>query len=1088
MTRIYGAGGGGGKGGGSTGEVDTPTTAEDSLDSKQFAQVLDLISEGEIEGLKNGNQSIFLDNTPLQNPDGSNNFKGVQVVTRPGTQNQSYIPGLSEIEDTTPVGLTVSKGTPIVRSITDSNTDAVKVSITVPQLQKINDSGDVLGTRVELAISVQYNGGGYTQIITDTIKGRTADAYQRDYLISLTGTFPVDIKVERLSDNSTEPKLINAFSWSSYTEIIYAKLRYPNSALVWLRVNAKQFNSIPARAYLVRGIKVRIPSNATVDNTTGRLIYSGIWDGSFSAAVWCSDPAWILWDLLVSTRYGFGDHIEASQLDKFSFYAASQYCAELVPDGFGGQEPRFSCNVNIQTAEEAYKLINDMCSVFRAMPYWSTGALTISQDKPGDTAYLFTLANVSEGGFSYQGSSRKTRPNVCVVSYLDLTTREIAYEAVEDAESIEKYGVVKTEISAFACTSRGQAYRIGEWLLYSERYESEVISFTASVDAGVLVRPGQIIEVADPVRAGARRGGRVSSATTTAITVDDATGLTATGAELSVIMPDGSVETKTISTIVGNIITVDSAFSSAPNINTVWVYQTSNIQTSTWRVLTVQEQDGAVYDISAIAYNASKYDYIERGTALQVRDVSDLNAIPVPPTNLTASEILYDAGGIAKAKIIASWQPIVGVTTYRVEWRAENDNWNVFTVLRPDYEILDTAPGIYEIRVYSVGDNGKVSTEAAQLTVQTVGKTAAPSTPTGINIIPSSDSTAILTWDRSTELDVVLGGKVVIRHSTLTSGATWENSSDIVSAAAGGQTQKQVPLLTGTYLIKFEDDSGNRSTSAATTVVTLPTPQPRLVVQSYREDLLTPPFPGAKNDMAYISEYLGLTFVPGTKVDDLATDGNWDALPSIDASGSTLGSGEYTFNSYFDLGQIYDLNLTRYIVGRSYDPTTFWDDRLDLIDNWQTVEGGALDQVNAALYVRATNDNPAGSPTWGAWNEYVNGLVRGRGFQFKLVVTSYAESQSIIIEQLGTTLELQQRTESIGSLTSGVGSYAVTYSQAFYQAPAVSITPYNMATGDYYTVTLQTRTGFTVTFYNSSNAVVSRNFTYSATGYGREIV
>jgi len=242
---------------------------------------------------------------------------------------------------------------------------------------------------------VQYNGGGYGIVIDDTIAGRTGDQYQRDYLVSLSGAFPVNIRVTRITADSNSAKLINAFSWSSFTEITYAKLRYPNSALVAVRVDAEQFSSIPRRSYLIRGIKVRIPNNATVDAATGQLIYAGIWGGTFGAAQWCSDPAWILWDLLTSTRYGFGDHIQAAQLDKWAFYAASQYASELVPDGFGGAEPRFSCNVNIQTAEEAYKLINDLCSTFRAMPYWSTGALTISQDKPSDPAYLFTLANVS---------------------------------------------------------------------------------------------------------------------------------------------------------------------------------------------------------------------------------------------------------------------------------------------------------------------------------------------------------------------------------------------------------------------------------------------------------------------------------------------------------------------------------------------------------------------------------------------------------------------------------------------------------------------------------------------------------------------
>ncbi len=1084
MARIYGAGG---QAIPQVAQPLLPVTEADSLNSKQYAQVLDLISEGEIEGLKNGHQSIFLDNTPLQNANGTYNFQNVTIATRNGTQDQTYIPGTSDVEDEKAVGVEVQYASPIIRSITDTNVNAARITITVPQLQTFTNEGDVLGAQVDLRIYVQYNGGGYQEVIVDTIKGRTGDAYQRDYLINLASVYPIDIKVERDRPDSTDPKVVNAFNWTSYTEIIYAKLRYPNSALVWLRVDAEQFNRIPSRSYLIRGIKVQIPSNATVDQTTGRLIYSGIWNGTFGAAQWCSDPAWILWDLLTS-RYGFGDHIQAAQLDKFAFYAASQYCSELVPDGFGGQEPRFSCNVNIQTAEEAYKLINDMCSVMRCMPYWSTGALTISQDKPADTAYLFTLANVTEEGFSYQGGSRKTRPTVCVVSYLDLNSRDIAYEVVEDAEAIQKYGVVKTEISAFACTSRGQAYRIGEWLLYSERYESEIISFTASIDAGVLVRPGQIIEVADPVKAGARRGGRISAATTTAVTVDDATGLTAAGAELSVIMPDGSVETRSISSIAGEVITVASAFSAAPNANSVWIYQTSNIQTSTWRVLSVQEQDGSNYAISAIAYNASKYSYIERGTALEQRDITDLNIIPDPPTNLVAQEVLYDAGGIAKAKLIVSWQSVLGVTQYQVQWRRENGNWTTSTQARPDYEISDTTKGTYEIRVFSLGASLRSSVEPAQLTVQAFGKTAPPATPTGISIIPNSDTTAILSWDRSTELDVLLGGKVLIRHNTLLTGAVWQDSQEIVSAAAGSQTQKQVPLLEGTYLIKFEDDTGNRSATPATAAVDLPTPQPRLLVQSYREDQETPPFSGNVTNMIYSLTLNGLILSLGVFVDDLATDGNWDGLGTIDALSSNLGSGEYEFGSTYDLGGVFDLNMRRYFRSSPYQLGDLWDDQTDLIDTWPTIDGDVLDQVNAALYVRATNDDPGASPTWSDWHEFANAIVRGRAFQFKTIATSFSESQNIIIDELGAELELQQRTESTGSITSGTSAYAVTFDEAFYQSPAVGITAYNMGTGDYYAVTSQSRTGFTVTFYDSANTVISRDFTYIATGYGREIV
>jgi hypothetical protein len=1092
--RIAGAGGGGGGGGGGKGggggggQQRTPVEAADNLNSTQYAKVLDLISEGEIQGLKNGLQSIFLNNTPVQNPNGSLNFKNLEIDTRNGTQSQAYIPGSSDIEDEKPVGVTVQQATPIVRSITDTNVDAARIAITVPQLQEFNDQGDINGTDVRLQIAVQYNGGGYTTVIDDTIAGRTADTYQRDYLVNLSGAFPVDIQVTRITADSSSAKLANAFSWSSYTEITYAKLRYPNSALVAFRVDAEQFTSIPSRSYLIRGIKVRIPSNATVDQANGRLIYSGIWDGTFAAAQWCSDPAWILWDLLTSTRYGFGDHIKAEQLDKWAFFAASQYASELVPNGFGGQEPRFSCNVNIQTAEDAYKLINDMCSVFRVMPYWSTGALTISQDRPSDPAYLFTLANVSEEGFSYQGSSRKGRPTVAVVSYLDLDTRDIAYEVVEDQEAIAKHGVVTTQISAFACTSRGQAARIGEWLLYSEQYESEVISFTASIDAGVVVRPGQVIEVSDPVRAGVRRGGRIVAATTSTITLDDATGIPTEGGTLSVVMPDGSVETVSVADVsLSPTYTVSPEFTEAPNENSIWIHQSDDLQASTWRVLSVQEQDGAQYAISALAYDASKYNYIERGQALQPRDVTDLNIIPAAPTNLRATEALYEQNGRALAKLIVSWQPVVGVNEYRVRWRPQNGNWTSTTQARPDYEILDTTAGIYEVEVYSIGQNLRQSVDPAKLTVQAFGKTAPPAAPTGVSLIPIDQASAILSWDRSAELDVLLGGKVLIRHNVLMTGATWENSQQIVPSAAGSQTQKQVPLLEGTYLIKFEDDGGRRSADATTAVVDLPTPQPRLLVQTYAEDQETPPFSGNTTDMVYSSDLDGLVIASGEDVDDMATDGDWDALATIDSVGGVLTSGEYEFGSTLAMPGIFDVNLQRRFVTRPYLPGELWDDNTELIDSWESIDGDTPDRVNAALYVRSTEDDPSGTPTWSTWREFANAIVRGRGFQFKTIATSTDTAQNIVIDELGCTIELQQRTEQSATLTSGTGTYTATFSNGFYQAPSVGVTGFNMATGDYFTIGSVTRTGFEVTFRNSAGNAVSRQFTYTAIGHGREI-
>lgn len=756
-----------------------------------------------------------------------------------------------------------------------------------------------------------------------------------------------------------------------------------------------------------------------------------------------------------------------------------------MPNGFGGLEPRFSCNTNIQTAEEAYKLINDMCSVFRVMPYWSIGTLTISQDRPADSAYLFTLANVSDEGFSYQGSSRKTRPTVAVVSYLDLPSADIAYEVVEDQAAIAKYGVVTTQISAFACTSRGQASRIGEWLLYSEQYESEVVSFTASIDAGVVVRPGQIIEISDPVRAGSRRGGRIRLATTTTVTVDDATGLTiGSGATLSVIMPDGTVQSRTVTAIAGNVVSLATALATAPNANSVWLYQTSNIQTSTWRVLAVQEEEDAKYAISALAYNASKYAYIERGAALQQRDITDLNIIPEAPTNLRAVEALYENNGRVLSKLIVIWQTVVGVNQYRYRYRQQNGNWTTSTQQRPDFEILDTTPGRYEVEVYSLNAALRPSVLPALLAFNAFGKTAPPANVTNVSLVPIDQASVILSWTATVDLDVKIGGKVLIRHTPALVGAVWENSIEIVPAASGNQTQKQVPLLEGTYLLKFEDDGGRRSVTATLVVADLPTPLPRLLVQTYAEDQETPPFSGNVIDMFYSESLDGLVISTGLLVDDLAPTGNWDGLTTID-SPLPPEYGEYEFGSTLDMNGVFDINLQRRFLTRAYLINSLWDDKLELIDYWTAIDDGNLDSVNATLYVRSTTDNPAGTPTWSTWREFSNAIVRGRGFQFKTIATSADPAVNIIIDELGCVVELQQRVEQSATLTSGAGTYSVTFAEAFYQPPSIGVTGYDMTSADYFTIASVTRTGFQVTFRNSGATAVSRQFNYTAIGYGR---
>ena len=1129
--------GAGGKLGG--GSSRTPVTAKDSLDSRQYANVLDLISEGEIEGLADGFKSVYINNTVLQNPDGSFNFQDVEIYTRNGTQDQTYIalgskvsgssytPPTLGVEDEKPVGITVRKGVPQVVTISDPDVDAVRVTIAIPSLQRIDTkTGDTLGANVSLQIAVNYAGGTYVTKINNTITGRTGDEYRKDYLIELERpgiNDIVTIKVTRITADSTDALLTNEFSWSSYTEITWARLSYPNSALIGFRIDAEQFSNVPTRSYLIKGIKVAIPSNATVDSATGALIYSGVWNGTFAAAAWTSDPAWILWDLLTSTRYGFGDHVNPVQLDKWAFYSASLYCSALntrfggttddynkdtgkhgISDGLNGYEPRFSCNTVIQTAEETYKLVNDLLSVMRCQAFWSTGSLTIAQDAPSDPVYLFNQSNVTAEGFSYSGSSLKIRPNVVVVSYLDLSLRDTAFEVVEDTESIAKYGVVRSEISAFACTSRGQANRIGKWLLFSERYEKEVCTFASSLDAGQQVRPGQIILISDPVRAGSRRAGRIAAATTTTITVDDSanTDLSIEGGSLlSVILPDGSVEQQLVSTVEGNVITLQVALSDTPNVNSIWILESPTLQASTWRVIGVNESDGINYGITAIAHIENKYAVIEDGAPLEFRDTTNLNEIPAQPSELSiistaqvgggvSPEVQYNLNGRIAVKITFGWRPPQGVKKFRVKYRFEDDNFTTVTVQGTTFDILDAKTGNYQIQVSSISSTNILFSEPALANYTVAGLGAPPSDVQNVSAIATGEDMLILTWQQAAQLDVQVGGRVIIRHDPRAlANAEWNSSNDVVQAVAGSSTQKQVPLLPGTYFLKFEDFLGNRSLVATGVEVVLPQPESRIVAKEWAEQSLTTPFSGTKTNCAYNAGETALVLTPNVYV---APD-YWETIYCAGDCGA-----EYQFKDAFDLGDVYDFKIRRYIVSRPVVFSTLFDAVSGNFDSQSGFfDGTVADQINVATYVRVTLDDPAGSPIWGPWIEFASGMVRGRGVQVKAILTTDTELIGVAIDELGAELELTRRvTTSLTTLTSSSSAVtSITFPNAFYKAvtvgdpyytllPSVGVTPIALTSAVITKVTNVSGTGFDVEFLIGSTRQVV-DFAYNAVGYGR---
>jgi hypothetical protein len=833
--RIRGAGGGGGKGGGSK-SARTPVESPDSLRSRQLAKVIDMVSEGEIVGLVDGLKSVYLNDTPIEAADGTINFTGVMLVSRTGTQAQTYIPGFPSVEAETQVATEVIVGGPVVRSISNANANAMRVTISFPRLSYQNlTNGDLSGTTVQLAIDVNNNGGGYVQQIADTITGKTTSRYQRAYRIDLPSPGPWDVRVRRITADSTTSNLTNAFWWDSYTEVIDAKLRYPNSALCALAMDSEQFNAIPRRGYEIKGMKVLIPDN--YDPLT--RVYSGAWSGTFTVA-WTDNPAWCFYDLITNTRYGLGNFISAAQVDKWALYTIGQYCDELVYDGLGAMEPRFTCNLYLQTRDEAYRVIDGFASIFRGMAYWAGGAITAVQDSPQDVAAIFAPANVIGGQFSYEGSSAKARHTTALVSWNDPDDRyRQKVEYVEDADGIERYGVIQSEILAVGCTSRGQAHRLGRWMLYSERMESEMVSFRTGLE-GIVIAPGDVIQTTDPVRAGLRMGGRLVSATTSAVVLDAAVTISAGKTyTLWAALPDGTVEARAVTTAPASTaaLAVSPAFSAAPQAAALWVLAASDLAPETWRVVAITEIDATQAEITAVAHDASKFAAIEQDLILEPLPTSNINTgAPAVPAGLTLTDEIYSTGNSVATRIIASWQPVPGATLYLVSYRRAEDNWIKMETTSSSVDIFNVADlATYTVQVKSVSALGNFSAGYAEASHQVIGKTAPPADVPWLTLNDTS-----LAWGSVTDPD--LAGYQL--RWLPGAGADWGQAAPLHSGllTASPWTMEVLPYGSVNILIKAVDTSGNESVNATSIVGMLPDPLIANVIETL--DIAAAGYPG----------------------------------------------------------------------------------------------------------------------------------------------------------------------------------------------------------------------------------------------------
>ena len=719
LKRIFRRGGSGGGGGGS---VHTPVEAKESGRSKQLVNITEILSEGEIEGLADGMKSVFFDNTPVQNKDGSFNFNNVQLDGCLGAQKQDTLNGFDASQKEIPVKAQVRQQQPITRTITDNKVSRLRLTLGVQSLVKQEDNGDTNGTKVDLIVHLG------TRSYPISIEGKYSSPYTRSYLFTDLPSVPFTVQVERVTADSTSQRLQNNTIWSSYTEIIDTEFTYPNTALMGVKFDSEYFGNIPTRTYDLLGLKVKVPSN--YDTHTRQ--YTGMWDGTFKID-WTDNPAWVLYDIVTNKRYGLGGRLGEFGADKWALYQAAQYCDQLVPDGFGGKEPRFTCNVWLTEQRSAYQVINDICSIFRAMPVWNGQQLTVVMDRPADPVWTYTNANVDNGNFSYTFSAKKSRHNAIQVEYADKeNSYEKAIEYVSDDESIRKNGLNVKKITAFGCTSRGQAHRTGLWLLQTEKLETKTVTFTVGAE-GLMHIPGDIIKVADTHYAGTNIGGRVLAVNGKTVTLDRE--ITTSGnSYFSYINANAKHQNIKIISVSGAEVTLDQQ-PLGLELYSVWSLTTQQVTSQLFKALSVKEESKGKYTIMALQHEPQKEAIVDNGAKFE----------PVGTTLLTTPQI-SNVGITVNADGSVSIDTSVtggnGIIKYDIRIYKGDALYDVRLGQKSPYFNIDGLEnGNYRIVIQVKNENGQLLSEKTQ--TFTINK---PPAPTGVRVTGGIGNIT-LEWD-----------------------------------------------------------------------------------------------------------------------------------------------------------------------------------------------------------------------------------------------------------------------------------------------------------------------------------------------------
>ncbi|HEN8726679.1 TPA: DUF1983 domain-containing protein [Pseudomonas putida] len=711
----------GAKGGSS--KPKSPVEAPDSLQSTNIGKILIAVGEGEFDG-EPTDRDIYLDNTPIMDASGSVNFPGVQWEWRSGAVEQDYIQGIPAIENETTVNVELRSDNPFARALSNTQLSAVRVRMVWPRLAQQDSSGNTNGYRIEYAIDIATDGGAYVEAHLGAVDGKTTNGYQRSVRVNLPkATSGWMLRVRRITPNANSGTVADTMTIAGYTEIIDQKLRYPNTALLYIEFDAQQFQNIPAVTVKCKAKRWPVPTNYDPVART----YAGVWDGTFKQA-WTNNPAFVTYGLCVEDRFGLGKRIKSWMVDKWEMYRIAQYCDQQVPNGQGGQEARFLCDMNLQGRAEAWTLLRDLSAIYRGMVYWAHGSLFMQADMPRaqDIDYVFTRANVIDGEFVYGGAERNTHYSRALVSYDNPANNyDTDVIPVTDNALQRRYRDRPVEISAIGCTRASEAQRRGKWALLSNS-QDRTVTFKTGME-GRIPLPGYVIPVADELVAGRPNGGRISAAAGRIVTLDRDTPIKS-GDRLILNLPNGTAQARTVQSVAGRAVTVTTAYGVQPEPELQWAIDYHDLAVQLFRVLkTTRTQEGE-YEITALEFNPSKFAAIDTGAKLDERPISVIPVTTVqPPASVTLSSAHMIDQGIAVSTMTIAWPAVEGAVAYDVEWRKDNGNWvRLQRTGATSADVVGIYAGSYLARVRAVSSFDITSIWKSSTLTQLNGKEGLP--------------------------------------------------------------------------------------------------------------------------------------------------------------------------------------------------------------------------------------------------------------------------------------------------------------------------------------------------------------------------